>query len=105
MPVFSATSRAGTRLGLWKTTPMSWARSAASVEKLGQVTCPRVGSSRPAIRCRSVDLPDPDGPAIAIRAPGLTCAVVPWTATTAERPEPNVRDASVQTTRFSVGLI
>ena len=46
-----------------------WRRSRASC------TVPTVGRSRPASRCSSVDLPEPDGPISAMRARGLDLAV------------------------------
>ena len=50
-------------------------RAAAPVPSPGQVTLPRVGRSSPAIRCSSVDLPEPDGPTSAMRAPARDLAV------------------------------
>src|SRR5512141_394958 len=43
---------------------------------------PDVGRSMPATRCRSVDLPPPDGPTIPRNSPGETLSATPSSATT-----------------------
>src|SRR5207249_8248503 len=45
-------------------------------------TLPAVGESRPAKMCRSVVLPEPDGPTIAKISPSSTAKETPWRATT-----------------------
>ena len=57
------------RLGPWKIIASCDGRRFARLPIAGQETEPVVGSSRPAIRYSSVDLPDPDGPTSAIRWP------------------------------------
>jgi hypothetical protein len=45
-------------------------------------TVPAVGRSKVPIRCSSVDLPDPDGPATATSSPSATAKLIPRNATT-----------------------
>ncbi len=45
-------------------------------------TVPLLGRSRVPIRCSSVDLPDPDGPAMAASSPGATVKLTPRSAGT-----------------------
>src|SRR3954453_21982628 len=59
----------------------------------GHLTMPWGGPSRPAMRCRSVDLPEPDGPTSATRAPSCSSQSTGWRATVAARPLPYVRAA------------
>jgi hypothetical protein len=47
---------------------------------------PEVGRSSAAIRCSSVDLPDPDGPTIASSSPWSTLRVTPRTGSTGGMP-------------------
>ena len=69
--MFSAAVSVGTRLNAWKTKPTRSRRSSVSrlspsVMSVSPMnTVPVVGASRPAMQCRSVDFPDPDGPMIA----------------------------------------
>ena len=51
-------------------------------------TDPLVGRSRPASRCISVDLPEPDGPMTATKRPLGTSSVTPRSASTAASPSP-----------------
>ena len=44
--------------------------------------CPEVRRSRPAMHCMSVDLPDPEGPMIAVNAPGANSTSMPSIART-----------------------
>jgi len=45
-------------------------------------TAPSVGRSSVPIRCRSVDLPEPDGPTIPTNSPRRTLKLTPWRAIT-----------------------
>ena len=71
--MFSATVRFGSRLKLWKITPMSWlrkryrSRSDRSVPSTS--TIPSVGFASPEISDSSVVLPAPDGPVMACTLP------------------------------------
>ena len=51
-------------------------------------TAPSLSESRPARQCSSVDLPDPDGPMIAVNRPGSNAIVTPSRAWTAASPTP-----------------
>ena len=51
-------------------------------------TAPSVSVSSPARQCSSVDLPDPDGPMIAVNRPGSNETVTPSRAWTAASPTP-----------------
>ncbi len=60
----------------WNTKPMRSRRSRVSAVSFSPVrsvpartTRPPVGRSRPAAHCSSVDLPDPEGPMIAVNDP------------------------------------
>jgi hypothetical protein len=65
---FSCTLRKGTRLGPWKAIEMFAGRRWLRPPKDGQRISPALGSSIPASRWRSVDLPLPDGPITATGA-------------------------------------
>ncbi|KJQ52720.1 hypothetical protein RS85_03614 [Microbacterium sp. SA39] len=91
--MFSPTVRWLMRLYAWKTKPM-WRRrkrvtasgdsSVMSVPPM--ITWPLVGVSSPAARFRNVDLPEPDGPMIAVNAPGSMSSEMPWSAATGSGP-------------------
>ena len=49
---------------------------------------PEVRVSRPATQCSSVDLPEPDGPMIAVKRPAANSTVTPSRARTSVRPLP-----------------
>ena len=51
-------------------------------------TWPVVSVSRPARQCISVDLPEPDGPMIAVNWPGGSSSVTSSSAVTAVSPAP-----------------
>ena len=74
--MFSSAVRVGTRLNAWNTKPTrsrrSWViflsdRPVSSVSPIR--TDPEVAVSRPARQCIRVDLPEPDGPMIAVNSP------------------------------------
>ena len=75
--MFSSAVSIGSRLKNWKMKPMcsrrSWsARASPSVGDVASrrsQTSPAVGRSSPARICMSVDLPEPDGPMIAVSLP------------------------------------
>jgi hypothetical protein len=93
--MFSSALSTGSRLKAWKMNPTrsrrSWVR--ASSESVVRSTpsstaVPDVGRSRPARRCMSVDLPEPDGPMMAVKAPAGKSTVTPSSAVTAAPPSP-----------------
>ena len=72
--MFSSAESVGNRLNDWNTKPTCSRRSCVSALSFMVVmsepaisTDPEVGLSRPARRCMSVDLPDPDGPMTAVK--------------------------------------
>ncbi len=71
-------------------------------------TSPAVGSSSPATRLSSVDLPQPDAPSRQTNSPGSTCRSMPRSAVTASAPCPNVlptpRSVSAGRTRPAAGV-
>src|SRR5205823_3633950 len=93
--------RTGRRLKNWKTKPKlsrrSWVRWVSSrevSETPSTSTSPDVGRSSPARMCMSVDLPDPDGPMIAVKRPRSKSTVTPARASTAASPSPKRRRRS-----------
>ena len=66
-------------------------------------TLPEVGRSSPARQCISVDLPEPDGPMIAVSRPAGKSTETPSSARTAASPSPKVRCRSVALTITLVG--
>ena len=92
---FSSAFSIGSRLKNWKMKPTCWRRSfvsAVSSSALSGIpaieTVPEVGLSRPARMCISVDLPDPDGPMMAVNRPFGKSTVTPSSARTAASPSP-----------------
>src|SRR6266550_908636 len=95
--MFSAADSVGTRLNDWNTKPTRSRRSSVSCLSLSELRstspsriCPPVRASRPARQCSSVDLPEPDGPMIAVNCPSGNSAVTSSRATTAVSPLPYV---------------
>ena len=93
--MFSSALSVGSRLNCWKTKPMCLRRSFVSCLSFIVVmssppisTVPAEGVSRPASRCISVDLPEPDGPMTAVNWPAGTSSVTPRRASTADSPSP-----------------
>src|ERR1700734_9191 len=81
------------RKNCWNTNPILEARSAASPRSLIRAasrpvtrTVPLVGRSRVPIRCSIVDLPDPDGPTMAVSSPADTARLTPASARTGGDP-------------------
>jgi hypothetical protein len=71
--MFSAAVSVGTRLYAWNTNPTLLRRRSVRAFSDSMVrstspmnTWPEVGVSRPAMQWSNVDLPDPDGPMIAV---------------------------------------
>src|SRR5215207_3593833 len=95
---FSCAVSVGSRLNDWKTKPMCRRRSFVSCRSpMAEIssspirTVPEVGRSRPASRCISVDLPEPDGPITAVNWPEGTSSDTPRRASTADSPAPKRR--------------
>ena len=93
--MFSMAVSVGTRLNAWKMNPTRSRRSrvnSLSVRVLRSVSPmkarPSVRSSSAAMHCMSVDLPDPDGPMIAVNWPFSKVMFTPLRARTSISPEP-----------------
>ncbi len=93
--MFSHAVSVGSRLKDWNTNPIcsrrTRVRSSSSSEPRSVpaiLAVPEVGSSSPARQCRNVDLPEPDGPMIAVNSPRPKRADTPSSATTAASPSP-----------------
>jgi hypothetical protein len=93
--MLSRASSTGSRLKDWKTNPIRWRRSLVSSSSRRRVssvppshTSPVVAESRPARQCMSVDLPEPDGPMIAVNSPAVNATSTPARACTAVSPVP-----------------
>jgi hypothetical protein len=93
--MFSAAVSVGTRLYAWKMNPTLSRRSSVSALSARAVrsvspmnTRPLVTLSRPAMQCMSVDLPDPDGPMMALNWPAAKSTDTPSRARTAAPPWP-----------------
>ena len=93
--MFSSAVRVGRRLKAWKTKPTLSRRSVVrrlSSSPLSSVppihACPDVRASRPAMQCMSVDLPDPDGPMMAVNCPRGNVTSTPSSARTSVSPAP-----------------
>ena len=93
--MFSSAFSVGIRLKDWNTKP-TWSRrtwvsclSFSSVRSVPAMKAlPDVRSSRPATQCMSVDLPEPDGPMIAVKRPRWKSTVTPSRARTSVSPDP-----------------
>src|SRR5919201_3866477 len=103
--MFSSAVSIGSRLKNWKMKPILLRRnhvrslSSSSVITVPSIaTDPEVGLSRPARMCISVDLPDPDGPMIAVSFPRSTSSETPLRACTAVSPSPYCRETSLAET-------
>ena len=102
---FSLTVSGASRLGPWKIIATRAGRNSSRSPIAGQVIVPVVGSSSPASRYSSVDLPDPEGPTRAIRSPAPTTQSVAARATVAVAPRPCVRDTPRQTASGAEALM
>ena len=72
--MFSAAVSVGTRLKAWNTKPMVSRRSVVSCFSLSSLrstspmkTWPELSVSSPAMQCIRVDLPEPEGPMMAVK--------------------------------------
>ena len=93
--MFSRALIVGSRLNDWKMKPMRRRRSRVSALSLREVastwpmtTRPSVGVSSPAAQCMSVDLPEPEGPMMAVNWPRRKSTVTWSSATTRVSPCP-----------------
>ncbi len=93
--MFSSAVSIGSRLNDWNTNPSRSRRSFVSRVRDSFVmstspisTAPEVTVSSPARQCRNVDLPEPDGPMIAVNRPRGNAAETPRSAVTACSPVP-----------------
>ena len=108
--MFSMAVSVGTRLKAWNTKPMRSRRSVVSALSPSRVrsvspmkTWPDVRSSRPATACSSVDLPEPEGPMMAVKPPAAKSTVTPSRARTAVSPLPYTLTASTVRAAGSCG--
>ena len=99
--MFSSAVRVGMRLNAWKTKPIRSRRTfvrsfseSAPRSTSPMNTEPEVSSSSPATQCISVDLPEPDGPMMAVHRPFANPTVTPSRARTSLSPEPYTLTAS-----------
>src|SRR5258706_6568108 len=79
--------------------PISLGRSVPCWPRAGQVSCPPVGISRSAIKWRNVDLPQPEGPTMAIRSLARMVNVAGRKASISAFPCRNRRVTSIPLTR------
>ena len=93
--MFSSAVRVGTRLKDWNTKPIRSRRSAVSclsgrptISVSPMRTDPEVGRSSPAMQCMRVDLPEPDGPMMAVNRPLAKVALTWSRARTSVSPSP-----------------
>ena len=93
--MFSSAVRVGIRLNAWKTKPTFSRRSVVSALSLSPASpvpsttaSPEVGVSRAARQCISVDLPEPDGPMMAVNSPFMRSTLTPSRALTSASSDP-----------------
>lgn len=93
--MFCSAFSVGTRLNDWKTKPIFSRRSRVSrLSSRPVISCPpmrmepALGESRPARQCISVDLPEPEGPMIAVKRPAPNSTSTPRRASTRVEPLP-----------------
>ena len=93
--MFSSALSVGTRLNDWKTKPsfsrrsfVSWRSESWCRSTPPTMMRPDVNVSRPARQCINVDLPEPDGPMIAVQRPAGIATSTPSSARTAVSPDP-----------------
>ena len=93
--MFCSAVSAGSRLNDWKTKPTCPRRSMVSARSdrpdssaAPILTDPEVGVSRPARQCIKVDLPEPEGPMMAVKWPLSKLTSTPSRAWTAVSPLP-----------------
>ena len=90
---FSSAVSEGSRLNDWNTNPIRFRRSTVSLVSLRSPsscppsqTSPEVGRSSPAAHCRSVLLPEPDGPMTAVNVPATKPSVT-WSSAVTTQPD------------------
>ncbi len=93
--MFSSAVSVGMRLKDWNTKPRrvrrSRVRSRCFIRPTfspSTMTVPEVGVSSPAMQCMRVDLPEPEGPMIAVISPRAKSTSTPSRARTAASPVP-----------------
>ena len=93
--MFSCTDMDGNRLNDWKTKPTRFRRMTAAsfserleTQRSPMKARPAVSRSKPAAQCNRVDLPEPDGPIMAVKEPAANSTVTPRRACTAASPTP-----------------
>src|SRR5215469_3905100 len=93
--MFSRADSAGNRLYAWKTNPTLSRRSRVSARSRRPLISvppiqdrPEVATSRPAMQFIKVDLPEPEGPIIALKEPVGMSRLTPASAVTAASPCP-----------------
>ena len=76
--MFSSADSVGTRLNDWKMKPICSRRRSVNcfwfmeeTSSPSTITLPDEGVSSPAMQCMSVDLPEPEGPMMAVISPRL----------------------------------
>ena len=107
--MFSRAVSVGIRLKAWNTKPIRSRRSSVSCRSVRRPssasptkTFPEVRVSRPARQCSRVDLPDPDGPMIAVNCPAGNSMLTSSRAVTAVSPVPYTLVACSARTATSV---
>ncbi len=93
--MFSSAVRVGTRLNAWNTKPIRSRRSRVRSLSFMVVrsdspmkTLPSDAESSPAMQCMRVDLPEPEGPMIAVNRPTSNSTSTERRATTWVSPSP-----------------
>ena len=93
--MFSEAESVGTRLNDWKMKPMRSRRRRVRRRWLMEETMspssmisPEVTESRPARQCMRVDLPEPEGPMIAVKRARAMSTLTASSALTAPEPRP-----------------
>ena len=110
--MFSMAVSVGTRLKAWNTNPILSRRSRVSCFSESPLsswspmkTCPDVRVSRPATHCISVDLPEPDGPMMAVKTWAGKSVVTPSRARTSVSPLPYTLVASTDRAAVAAGAV
>ena len=70
--------RQGSRLGAWKAMPLIFSGPVTGAPPMWIL--PRLGILRPVASFMKVDLPQPDGPTMAMNSPSPTCSEMSSTA-------------------------
>jgi len=93
--MFSAAVSVGSRWKAWKTKPTLLRRNRVSWSSVSPVSSvppmreePDVTVSRPAMQCIRVDLPEPEGPMMAVNSPRPNATETLSSATTRVSPRP-----------------